>query len=197
MKYKTGKLISLLCICCLSLLFLSSNSLAQQRILFDQKLKTIDGNNFNFSELASNKASIIVFLLPDCPACENYSKNFNEFHEKYSEAGIKLYGVFPGPYGKPEEMRAYQRRYKIRFPLLRDPDKMIVSLLGAVISPEVFLLDNKARILYQGRVDDWMYAPGKKRREARTHDLKNAIEEFLQGKEIQVKKTRAIGCIIE
>ncbi len=130
---------------------------------FDFQLRSITNESFSFAHLKKNKASVIVFLLPDCPACESYSRTLNELREKYKNAGFEFYGIFPGKLNTPEEMISYQKRYKITFPLLQDPDNLLVKSMHAGIVPSVFLIDNKENILYKGRIDDWMYALGKRK----------------------------------
>src|SRR5689334_5297764 len=59
----------------LFLSFLSSFVYAQdiQGKLFSLKMNSIDGSIVSLNELKNNKASVIIFLSPDCPLCQNYS----------------------------------------------------------------------------------------------------------------------------
>ena len=109
---------------------LAFNSLFGQSIsnkIFSTQLQTISGETFNFSELKKNKGSILVILLPDCPACESYSKTLNDLNKKYKADGFQFYGIFPGKYNTLEEMSLYKRTYKINFSLLQDPDNKLVQ----------------------------------------------------------------------
>ena len=71
------------------------------------------------------------------------------------------------------------------------------SQLGAHVAPEAFVLDGSAEILYRGRIDDWMYAVGKKRAVITTHELEDVLNEYVSRGKSQVKNQPAIGCIIE
>jgi hypothetical protein len=57
------------------------------------------------------------------------------------------------------------------------------------------VLDQNLQVVYRGRIDD-QYAPGINRTTVSQHDLRNAIEETLAGKEITVTSTEAVGCMI-
>lgn len=161
------------------------------------RLSTLDQKTFSFEAIKKNTGSVFIFLLPDCPACESYSRTLNQLQEKFKSSGIRFYGVFPGHYNTEQEMKEYQSRYRINFLLMTDPDKKLVQHLGAKISPEVFVIGNTGKTLYRGRIDDWLYAVGKKKLKVSTHDLKNALDAIVQKKPIAVSETNAIGCIIE
>jgi len=74
---------------------------------------------------------------------------------------------------------------------------LLVKAFHAGIVPSAFVVDNMGNILYKGRIDDWMYALGKKRAVITKHDLRDALVAIQENKVILVKETKAIGCIIE
>jgi hypothetical protein len=49
---------------------------------------------------------------------------------------------------------------------------------------------------YRGRIDDRYFAPGKRRAEPASHDLRAALEAVLAGKPVPRAETEAIGCPI-
>jgi len=165
--------------------------------IFEFKLNNLNNEPFSFAQLKRNKASVIVFLLPDCPACESYSKTLEDLSNKYKSSNINFYGIFPGNYNTVGEMQEYQKTYKINFPLLQDPENLLVRSLKAEIVPSAFVIDEIGNVLYRGRIDDWMYALGKKRAVITKHELRDALQSIKDGKAITVKETKAIGCIIE
>src|SRR2546421_2209659 len=67
-------------------------------------LQTLDGKPAAITDIKKNKATVIVFLLADCPACQNYALTLNKMNEKYKADNIEFYGVFPGNYSKPQEL---------------------------------------------------------------------------------------------
>lgn len=140
---------------------------------------------------------VVTFLLADCPACESYSKTLNDLNTKFTNCKVKMIGIFPGKYNTPAEMIAYQNQYKISFPLYQDPDKLVVHQLKATVAPEVFVLDRNDGVRYSGRIDDWMYAVGKKKIRIQHHDLADALEALTHQLPIQQSRTTPIGCIIE
>ena len=163
----------------------------------DIQLSTIDQNIFSCNEIIKNTASVFIFLLPDCPACESYSLPLNKLQEKYKASGIRFYGVFPGQYNTIEEMKNFQSRYHINFLLMTDPEKKLVSSLGAKVAPEAFVVNSEAKVIYRGRIDDWMYAVGKKKPVVTSRELQDALNALVNHVPVKVSETKAIGCIIE
>jgi peroxiredoxin len=179
----------------LIVVFISAKIFAQD--ISSVPLQTIEGKPAFLTEIKKNKASVIVFLLADCPACENYALTLNQMNEKFKANNIAFYGIFPGTYSKPDEMMKYKNTYKINFPLFVDKDKKLVKALKARTAPQAFLLNNSENTLYSGRIDDWMYAVGKKRIVITHHELQDAIDATIKGTKIPVPTSIAVGCLIE
>ena len=86
--------------------------------------------------------------------------------------------------------------YKFKFPNLLDKQGELTGILGATITPEVFLIDKKGFLIYQGKIDNWFYELGRYRQVITQHYLEDAIIAYNQGNEVEVQKTEAIGCLI-
>jgi peroxiredoxin len=183
----------------LFILLCASNITAQNPDiqLHSIQLKTIDQNVFSFDVIKKNKASVFIFLFADCPGCQSYSLTLNQLSKKFEASGIGFYGVFPGDYNTIQEMKEYQGRYHINFPLLTDPQSKLVKTFGAKVVPEAFVINNDGKILYRGRIDDWMYAVGKKKPSITKHELQDALNAVVNHQPVKVTETKAIGCIIE
>lgn len=178
---------SILVVCCLTLFA----SQAQVH------LKDPAGLKVDFFTAVPGKHQVVVFLLADCPACQSYSKTLNELHREYMNKNVLFTGVFPGNFHTGEEIAAFRKNYRIGFPLLVDTDKRLTRQLGATVAPEVFVLDPAGQTVYSGRIDDWMYAVGKKRAVITKHELRAALQAILQGRNPDPVKTVPIGCIID
>ena len=177
------------------LLLFGIDSYSQKTAINNAALKTTDGKDFKIDPVA-NTASVIVFLLPDCPASQNYTLSLNQFSEKYAANKVAFYGVFPA-FVKKDEIVEFQKEYHIKFPLLMDDKQSLTNALHAHVAPGVFVLDQRGTVVYSGRIDDWMYAVGKKRTVITHHELQDALDAIVQGKKVVISKTQAVGCIID
>ncbi len=181
-------------------LFSALQCFAQKKInateIVSSVLKATDGKVFRMYETRKFNSSVFVFLLPDCPACENYTLTLNSLSKKYAASGVQFYGVFP-QFIKPGEIENFRTAYKINFPLLIDYNKELMISLDAHVAPSAFVLNDNTVLLYQGRIDDWMYAVGKKRTVISHHELEDALDAITSQKKVRVGKTQAVGCLID
>lgn len=165
--------------------------------LFSFKLKTLHSADFSLQQLSQNKVSVFVFLSPECPMCQNYSLTLNQLSDKYKTDSIYFYGVFTGKNPDVAAIKTYLETYKINFNLLIDENKQLAGRLGAGITPEAFIINNKAEVLYKGSIDNWLVEPGQKRTIITEHYLDDALQAIVSKTEIKVKQTEAKGCLIE
>lgn len=173
---------------------------AQKRLsaeeIITSLLKTTDGQIFRMYETRKYTASVFVFLLTDCPACENYTKTLNSMSEKFKSKGIQFYGVFPD-FIKATEIDNFRKTYHIGFPLLMDYNKELLNAFDAHVAPSAFVISETTLLLYRGRIDDWMYAVGKKRTVITHHELEDALQAISDHKPVKVNKTQPVGCLID
>ncbi|HEY6160601.1 MAG TPA: redoxin domain-containing protein [Bacteroidia bacterium] len=153
--------------------------------------------SFDLDQLTQNKGSVFVFLSPDCPLCQSYSPELKKLSSRYLRDSIRFYAIFPGKLYSEEEIGKFFKDYDIGMPYFTDEDRRLTDFLEATVTPEVFLVDKGGFVQYKGRIDNWAYDIGRKRPAATEHDLSDALEAFVHAKEIRVKETQAVGCIIE
>jgi|JI7StandDraft_1071085.scaffolds.fasta_scaffold62449_2 peroxiredoxin len=165
--------------------------------IFSFTLKDSFNKDFAFSQLKKNKASVLVFLSPECPLCQSYSLTLNELQHKFAANNIHFYGLVPDKSFSDADVNAFAKQYKITMPLLRDSEQKITRYTGATITPEVVVVNEKGATVYRGRIDNWAYELGKKRRVITERELLDVLTAISNGKAIKVKKTKAIGCFIE
>ena len=148
------------------------------------------------SLLDSLNTTVLVFLDVDCPISQYVIKPLNALQAEY-EYQIEVIAVVPGTYYTGQELQGFVIEFDVQFPLLIDPKLKLVKRLDAHITPEVFLLDKKGNVLYQGAVDDKYLELGKSKLLPNQSYLDEALHEFTNGTAILNPKTEAIGCIIE
>lgn len=160
-------------------------------------LPSIEGNSYSFNQLHQFKATVIVFLEPDCPISQKYTLLLRQLAKSFSSKNVNLLAVYPMPYIKAEKIKTFAQKYQLPITHLIDSRQKLTKLVGASITPEVFLLNNEGKIIYQGMIDNWFYSLGKSRSVITEHYLTDALASYLAEKPIAVKKTTAVGCDIE
>lgn len=169
----------------------------QSQTIFSKTLKTLEGKNYNLNELKKNKGNVFIIISPDCPLCQNYALTLNEQQKQFAPKKIKYIGVVSGKIYTVQEINHYKKLFNVQFELLIDENYEIKKALGASVTPEVFLINNLGKTIYSGRIDDWAYDVGKHKPKATEHNLKDAVNAYIAGKPIKIKKTKAVGCILE
>lgn len=140
--------------------------------------------------------TVLIFLSPECPLCQNYTLTLNTLQEQFSPQ-VSFIGIVPGNYFTNHIIREFKQSYAVRFEILRDPNKALTRRLGATVTPEVVVLNKLGNVLYQGRIDNWAYEVGRKRKQITQHDLRDVLNALLNNQKITIKRTKAIGCFIE
>jgi thiol-disulfide isomerase/thioredoxin len=146
---------------------------------------------------SSIKANVYLFLSPECPLCRSYTSTINELYSCYQTKGFNFFGVISGTQFSKHSIEEFKNRYHLKPTFILDSTKKITNQLQATITPEVFVVGTNGYTLYSGRIDDWAYALGKKRKHITDHNLLNALEDILNARIIKNPKTTAIGCYIE
>jgi hypothetical protein len=144
---------------------------------------------------SGKKLSLFIFLSPECPLCQNYSTLLNSLRSLYA-GQVDQYGIIPGAAYSTKDVRTFEQKYRIIFPLLIDGSKKFTNYLHATVTPEVILLGPKDELLYKGAIDNLLQDLGKRRLKATKNYLQDAIEASLHNKAVPVNQTKAVGCLI-
>jgi hypothetical protein len=139
---------------------------------------------------------VILFLAPLCPICQDMTFDLRGLEAEFDDPRVEFIGVFPNSSTRQEQMEAFAGRYGIEMTLVRDTANW-AEALGARWTPEAFILDVQDSILYQGRINDRYFAPGRRKSKTRNRDLRNALLDIMAGQPVTVPLTEAVGCPIE
>jgi hypothetical protein len=92
-----------------------------------------------------------------------------------------------------EKMVERSREKKFPFPYARDESQDIARVYGALRTPHFYVFDAQRKLRYTGRMDDNPRSPGQEK----THELRDAVDALLAGKEPPNKMTNPIGCNVK
>jgi len=163
---------------------------------FEELLGT-DGRRHGFSTFADPQALVLIFSSNRCPTAKAYGERMNALQEEYGPRGVQLLAInsndphlYPGEsYARMVE-RAFEDGYT--FPYLVDAGQRAARAYGATCTFHVFVLDRARRLRYEGRFDDSRIAAN-----ATSHDLRNALDDVLAGRDVRVATTRPFGCSLD
>src|SRR5206468_11988669 len=75
--------------------------------LYSVSLFTLDHQNFSLNQLSANKASVILFLQPECPFCNSYGRTLRSLDSTFESKQVKMYGVVAGKFYPDSEIVSY------------------------------------------------------------------------------------------
>lgn len=159
------------------------------------QLSTLDGSPVVVGVAPDIRATVVCFLGAECPLVKLYSARLAMFSKEFNGQGVRFVAVNSNRQDTLDDIKSYLIQHPLPFPLVRDEGNVIADQYGATRTPEVFLLDSQMQIVYRGRIDD-QYEPGINRPVASRHDLRNAIEQVIAGKPVEVAVTQPVGCMI-
>jgi hypothetical protein len=146
-------------------------------------------------DLPKSKAYVLAFTSTTCPLAQRYLPTLKRLEQDYRARGVQFVAVNVGAEDSIRAMAAHAVEYEVEFPCVKDQDAKAAAALGVRRTPEVVVLDAARKLRYRGRIDD-RYRLGGARSEATRHDLKEALDAVLAGKEVAVPETPVDGCAI-
>ena len=176
--------------------FFAAHLPSQTRILESQAFDPA-GKAVRLKDLLPQKDFLVLlFLGADCPLSQKaVTEAANDISKVDLGGKVGLAGLLVGR-DDEHDIRRLREEFKVTFPLLLDRDNQIASRLGVTKVPTALLVDQKGKVLYQGRINDRVEVLGK-RSTLRRHDLREAIVDALEGKPVRVASTEAVGCPVE
>jgi peroxiredoxin len=161
------------------------------------QIETLDSKKISIDHYSNYKATVIYFLSPECPLCQSYSLNVKQLKSQFESKGFRFFGIVSGSYFSKTQVKDFIKEYKLSIPIYMDRKAAFAKQLGATITPEVFVLGKSQETLYSGRIDNWAYELGRKRKVITEHNLLDALHAIDKKQKIKTTKTKAVGCYIE
>ncbi len=122
----------------------------------------------------------------------------NALYARYAPQGVAMIAINSNetvnhPTDSMDHMIQRAREKGFRFPYVRDDSQEVALAYGALRTPHFFVFDEQRRLRYTGRMDD----NPKDAAKATTHELADALDALLVGKESPVPVTNPIGCNVK
>ena len=156
----------------------------------------VDGKPHRPLAAAGQVATVLFFVLHDCPISNGYAPEMSRIAQEYAARGVRSYVVYGEADLASAEAQKHAREYGYRCPALLDPPHGLAQAAGATVAPEAAVFSAKGELLYRGRIDDRAASLGVHRAEPKERDLRAALDAVLAGKPVRERFTKAIGCYL-
>ncbi len=163
------------------------------------ELKGVDGKIYSLNDFHDKKYLAIIFSCNHCPYVVASEREFVDLQSSYADKGFQIVAINTNspntdyPADSFENMVKRSEEKRFNFPYLDDADQSISRKYGAGRTPEIFLYNENRKLVYHGRINDNPRVQDKITR----HDLKEALDELLDGKEITMSINNPMGCSIK
>jgi peroxiredoxin len=164
----------------------------------DFDLPGVDGKNYTLASFADAKLLVVVFSCNHCPYVVGSEERILKFARDYAPKGVQLVAINSNetqdhPLDSFEHMITRAKEKHFPFAYLRDESQEIAIAYGALRTPHFYVFDADRKLQYTGRMDD---SP-KVEANAKTHELRDAVDALLAGKNPAVPLTNPLGCNVK
>ncbi|MEX2212869.1 MAG: redoxin domain-containing protein [Phycisphaeraceae bacterium] len=167
------------------------------------KLPGVDDKTYTEKDFAEAKVLALIFTCNHCPTAQAYEQRIIALHKDYRDKGVAIVAISPNDDkavrldelgytdlgDSLQDMKIAAKQRGFTFPYLYDGQTQEFSKkLGVKATPHVFVFDAERKLRYVGRIDNGEV------NEVTSHDLRNALDDLLAGREVKTATTRAFGC---
>lgn len=140
---------------------------------------------------AAAKVTALIFVSTRCEVTESYSERLQQLYADYVGRNVEFVFVDANASESIAEVDAYGKSHRWKFKVYKDESNRLADKLNAQVTPEVFLFDKTATLVYHGRVDN-----SRNFQNIKTKDARTALDAVLSGGTIPTAETKAFGCTI-
>jgi peroxiredoxin len=143
----------------------------------------------SLSGFRDKKSVVLIFTSYTCDACEDYENRIKKLVKDFDGKDVAFLGVRSSAEDDAAGMRKHAQAKGFQFPFLDDPGNVLADNLGVLVTPTFYVIDRKGVLRYRGAYDEAL----KEARAVKTY-VHDALRAVLDGKEVALKTTRAVGC---
>jgi len=164
--------------------------------LRDLVVKDLHGKSHQPFADAGQKATVLFFLMHECPLANTCAPEINRIVADYAARGVRSFVVYVEEDLSARAARKHAKDYGFTCPVLLDRGQQLMNFTQATVSPEAAVLSRGNALLYRGRIDDRLIEFGKQRVTPTRRNLREALDEILAGKPVSTPITKAVGCYL-
>ncbi len=189
---------ALLCAAAAASLALSTGSTAPDFTLPDTAGKTHSLSEYH------GKYVVLEWVNPDCPFVKKHyeSGNMPSLQRTYTDKGVVWLSIDSSASGKPgnyspADLASWEKdKGAAATAVLLDPDGKVGREYGAKSTPDMYVIDPKGMLIYEGAIDS-IASDDKDDIAKATNYVKAALDESMAGKPVTVPTSRAYGCSVK
>jgi peroxiredoxin len=160
----------------------------------------LNGGTVRLSNLASSKATVVMFLCNHCPYVLYINPEIVRIVEHYQPLGVSFIGISSNdaenyPEDGPDKMGDHAQAVGYTFPYLYDENQDVARAYDAACTPDFYVFDGALQLAYRGQLD-----PSRPKRNpipSTGEDLRAALDAVLAGLPVNTLQRPSGGCNIK
>ncbi|NJK85196.1 MAG: TlpA family protein disulfide reductase [Bacteroidales bacterium] len=142
MKIRKKSALLLLCFT----VFLTAGISGQSHL--DTRFKELEGNQVTINELKGNKLTVVDFWATWCKPCLKSIPKLIELSKQYNSKEVSFIGVNEDSPRNTAKVRPFSASLGITYPVLFDPEQILMKDFYISVLPSLIILDGKGNIVY-------------------------------------------------
>ncbi len=160
---------------------------------------TLSGDEVSLEQMRGIKGTVVMFICNHCPFVIHVNAELVRLAETYVKQGIGFVGISSNdvvnyPQDAPHLMKENAEKLGYPFPYLYDETQEVARAYDAACTPDFYLFNDSLSLVYRGQLDDSRPGNGIPVTGA---DLRRAMDQLLDGKEVSKDQKPSIGCNIK
>ena len=158
----------------------------------DFTLAGTDGAEHSLKSLQGKNGAVLIFISVQCPVSNGYNARMEKLANDYKARGINVIGINANNTESADAVKQHAADKGLTFPILKDVGNKVADRLGAMRTPEAYLLDSSNRLLFHGPIDN-----SQNESRIESNFLRDALDAVLAGKPVAKTTALAFGCSIK
>ena len=159
----------------------------------------IAGRTVSLKDFSDKKALLVMFICRHCPYVKHVEREIAKIGEDYADKSVGIVAISSNdiekyPTDAPEGLKEQAQELGFNFPYLCDETQEVAKAYTAVCTPDFFLFDRSANLVYRGQFDG--SRPGNDE-PVTGSDIREAMEAVLADKPPITDQKPSSGCNIK
>jgi peroxiredoxin len=159
----------------------------------------VTGRIVTRADAAGPTGMLAMFICRHCPFVKHVQGELARLGRDYADSGVGMVAISANdesshPEDSPANLAEMSKELGFTFPYLFDQLQAVARAYDAQCTPDFFLYDAKAELVYRGQLDDSRPGNGIP---VTGRDLRAALDALIGGRAVATEQRPSIGCNIK
>jgi len=161
-------------------------------------LKSFNGKQISLSDY-KGKIVVLEWFNDECPFVRYHYDKANtmvKLAKKYKPKNVVWLAINSTSHTTEQQNRNFAVQHNLPYPILDDRQGKVGRAYGATNTPDMFIIDAKGNIVYEGAIDNSPTGKPPEGQEPANY-VDRALSELISGKAVSIPETKPYGCSVK